>query len=270
MNHTGLIEIFTNHLPSTAIGIAACLCSLGFFWALGSLLPRKWKFEQGGFIFQCALGAAIFTGCCWYSVKLAIPLNATLSYLIVVSIVLGAISCIFWMLRFRYDKKRPGGALGFAASFSLYYAMAYAMVPTGLFGKLLPIRFLTNNDFLHYIYYSSYLQRLGFHNVSHGDYLAEAYVVTPSAHYFLNLFSIFFRGDVMSATMPLIFGTIAALGCLVAGMSRAVFKTSFLSALCIGGMLVSGVFFQYVYENGFIPQFISSAVLLSGIFQVVH
>jgi hypothetical protein len=161
--------------------------------------------------------------------------------------------------------------LNFIYAFAFNYFVAYLFLPSRFDVSELPItRGGYNNDILHYIDYSAYLQRLGFQNIAGSDYLLEPYWVTPSVHYFFDLVAFGFGGDVMSATMPLLYATIAIIACAISMTARKVFHIPFGVSLLIGTITISGSFFQYVYGNGFFPQFISSVVLLLGLLQISH
>jgi hypothetical protein len=265
-----MFSILFNHIYSIAIGIAVCLPCIAMFFAIGNgLLPRRFAPEQGGAIYRCTIGVAVFIGMCWYSLKFAIPLTPVLNYLIAAAVLLAAIAIVRVARNPQLRNQSLKTGLSFAAIFCGYYIIAYAMLPSQFTSKELPIsQILGNADVLHYIHYSSYYQRLRFENIFNGDYMGEPYWVTPSAHYFFDLVAVGFHGDVMAATMPLIYGIIAIIGLAVVNLARMIFRISVFSAVLLGAVTISGVFFQYVYGNGFVPQFISSAMMLLGILQV--
>ena len=253
------------------LGILICLIAIGFLAILGGSIVGCSDIgsQEGGAQYACVTGVAIFVATSWYALRwsISIPTNTA---------VLCGVSLALWLI-FRkrnifaaptYIKRSEISR--FIADFSIFYAAAYCLAPELMFDdKELPYRLITRNaDYFHYVNSAKYFIHFGYDNIAEGYYFREAYWVTPGGYYFLALLGAILDNNVLAAGMPLIHGTVALIGVAVASLLRETFHVTRLVSRCVGLVTVSGVFFQYVFGSGFIPQYASSVVMMFGALQL--
>ena len=265
------MQIVITHGLSLLLGAAVCLLAMGFFYLLGVSVAGRLNLtsREGAAQYACVAGAAIFVAATWHGLQWMFPLPAIVAALCVASLVL-------WLVLrkrnglARSDQVKFSDCLHFAVEFLIFYAVAYCLVPEMMFGGAeLPYRLITGNlDLFHYVNAANYFLYLGLDNLGSGYYFGEAYWVTPGAYHFLSLFAVILHGNTLAASMPFIHGAVALIGVAIACLLREVFRATRAVSISVGLMIISGVFFQYVYGNGFLAQYASSVILMFGTLQL--
>jgi len=266
-----LLQIIATHGVSMLLGLLVCLIAIGFFAFLGGSTVRCSSIgsQQGAVQYACVTGAAIFVATSWYALRWSIPIPTSIAALCVVSLTL-------WLIfRKRNIFAAPSSVklpeiTRFIVDFSIFYVAAYCLVPELMFDdKELPYRLITRNaDYFHYANSAKYFIHLGYDNIAEGYHFREAYWVTPGSYYFLALLGAILDNNVLAAGMPLIHGAVALIGVATASLLRETFHVTRLVSRLVGLVIISGVFFQYVFGSGFIPQYVSSAVMMFGTLQL--
>lgn len=260
-----LLTTFSNHLIALIGGCAATMVAGLAICAIGAAItPRKDWFAPHSAI----VGAALFTIVSWYTIKLDIPLKLSIPmtvifFLTVLLIRAGGVDNAR-ITSWKFPKTQ--GLL--LLEYSLLYAVAYVLMLPSADEDHLPIVYYGNNDIFAYANLSSFLLRLGNSNIYNGDYLSNAYLETPGVFYLLDLVSLFFyKGEVLSALMPVLLGVSATIGLAISHIVKRIFRMPRFMATSLGMLFISGVFYQYIAGRYFLSQIMASAVFLALITQ---
>ncbi|MCL4849684.1 MAG: hypothetical protein KJ066_24295 [Acidobacteria bacterium] len=251
------------HLLNLAYGIGASLACAAFLFLGGIVLvPARWKESLGCGEAPAMAGAALYVLGCWFGVKGGVAV-ASVAVAFASAVLVLAVVRHRWLIAALGDRVARGReAVGWAATFVLLYALAYALTIPPTTDDYLPFAWIGNVDLLTYLRYSRHLLHLEPSNVVGFDYLDYVYLQTPAVFSLLGGLSLFFGSDPMRAAMPAQFALTALIGLLAARVSRTVFGVSQPAAAGIACILISGPFFRYVAGNYFLSTLMSMPALL--------
>jgi hypothetical protein len=270
-----------NHLYAISYGILSSCLYLGFLYLAGIILfPSKLFFftleqcpqENGNSsninfsALPLLYSSALFCIICWYGITLAIPLFTLFEYFSSGVLFIGLIRFIIQKKYFS-SRVKSINIKKILSSFFIPYAIFYILAYLSLLPSFSPdanlLRWIGNNDILNYINITHYFSHLGPSNLVGHSYIQHAsYAATPGAFYCFSLLSLFYRGDTMSAAMPMLFMCMACIGMMIYHYCKALFELSQPIAISIAAVIIFGGFYHYIEGNYFLSTLIVTSPLI--------
>jgi hypothetical protein len=256
-----------NRLWDIFTGITATLLVVAAAYGIGfSLTPTR--FSNARSINPTtqigAIGGVIAVLWGWYGLKLHIPFLASSTILTLITLTLAVIRRKTIVTAPSFEAVLQN-IPQFLAMYSIFYIALYIFLLPPVDNHHLPITRIFNNDIFNYFILASYAQHPGTPTIANFSFLDTPSMMLQFTPAILTLFAAvatIFRGDAMAATMPIIFGAGALLGCCIAHLAQRAFNLSRCFAICVSLAAISTPFFRYIVGNYFLSSLFSTFFLL--------
>jgi hypothetical protein len=230
------------HLLDLAHGSAAALTSIGGFYLAGLLLRPRRAQSSATWANSVVFGLMFYVLLCWAATS---SRNIPVLY---IAYIFGVAVAGLAALRFRTVRATLGPAIKnraacrWVAGFILLYLFAYLLVRPPAGAEILVLPADGAIDLVTYARYAKQLQEFGTADV---DVATFGYLHSRAGAYLLAWHSVFFRGDPLDASMPLLFMVAALFGAIAIEVARSLFRLSWRTGVTIAAIALCAPMFRW-------------------------
>ncbi len=274
-NHNSLIALY---------GLIVSLISFLFFYLIGlASLPQKLsvditsprelsqkingcEYKTAALpFFPAFVGAALFSVTCWFGIQWHFSLYTIFHYIFYLSAILCVIR-LKYLVKILSQRLFIYPALFWISAYILLYALVYIFIPLPNIKKYLPLTWSYNVDIFNYINVTQHF----ISPAADAHYLIPYYYQTPAVFYFYAWMSLFFHHNAMSAAMPVLYSTVAAIGLMIIFYCYRIFNCPRKIALSIAAVILCGSFYRYVISAYFLSSLMGTIVWLAFLAEILQ
>ncbi len=280
-----------NSFYSISHGILASSASFAFFFLIGiTCLPNR-LIKNIHFSFLLGLvGLTIFSIICFYCLQFEISLSAVFQWLPIIlglglilrfSVGTSAGYRLFTQHLYKNDNilhklllKKNANVLYWWFIYSLFYILVYTFLPEPDPSHYIPVNHIGNTDIFNYINITQDLFSIENSTLAqtyiHPFHLPYsdpfwAYYQTPGVFYFNAWMSVFYKGNALSAAMPILYTSVSLIGLMITYYCTYFFRCERWISAGIAAIVLCGSFYRFIIGFYFLSSLMGTVIWLAGI-----